>query len=182
MAMFVAKPPVDPAYRSRAIELLTEVRRRGLRDGEVDAALADLTLPSDPQAAADSANSAIEDQRLSGEAYANSLSTSARAYLQLEQYDLAERQLERLVQVERNTAFWLQLAACRVELGKPEAAIAAAKEAVRIDPWNPEARSRLADLQSQAGHRDEAAQQRRWAEKLRETAPKRGAFPPPSGQ
>ena len=60
MAIFVGKPPVDPAYRTRATELLSGVRQGGLRDGEVDAALADLLLPTDAQTAGDLARSALQ--------------------------------------------------------------------------------------------------------------------------
>jgi hypothetical protein len=173
MAMFVGKPPVDPVYRTRAMELLTSVRQRGLRDGEVEAALADLLLPTDVHQAAEMARSALQFEDLSGEARANALNTSARAYLQTGQFELAEQQLERLVRIERNATFWLQLAESRMKLDKSSAAIAAVAEAVKIDPWNPETRALLATLHAEAGQKDQAAEQRRWEKQLRELLGKR---------
>ena len=172
---FLSKHPA-PDYGERALVLLRGVRERGLHDPEVDGALADLLLSSDPSAAAESARSALDSEKLSAEGYVGALAALSQAHLRAEEYDLAEKSLERLVRVERRASFWLQLGICRGKLGKTEAAIAAVSEAVKIDPAHVDARSLLAALYEQAGQSDRAEAQRRFEMRLREWIKSREPF------
>jgi hypothetical protein len=148
-------------YQRRALELLTGAREAGLRDGDVDAALAQLVFDTGSGAALPYAESALERHDLAGQARCDALVVLAQEQGRRGNNEEAEAALRELMGLRRNAFDRLLLATCQRALGDDAASKATLAEAARINPrlWN--VHRVLADYYRGQGDAERAA----WHEK-----------------
>ncbi len=93
----------------------------------------------------------------------NSLFVIAESHLRMGATAKAVPHLEKLVQLRRVSEDWNLLAICRLQMGKPAAAIAALEQSVEIDPYRIDTVQMLAELTQQHGTPDDHKQ---WQKRL----------------
>ena len=161
-----ASPAAFEAYRLRAIRLLESVRQDGLRDGDVDAALARLYWErQDLAQAIDLADEALREQ-VSSRARANALFVLGDSHLQLNQPLRALPAFETLAQMRRQSEVWVLLGVCHQANGQAEQAISAFERAVEISPARTDVHQMLAGLYQAVGKAEAAERHRRIASRL----------------
>lgn len=171
---FAEKQPDDAAfdaYRSRSFQVLTELRRGGLQDVDLEEALARMhwetgRLPDAIQLAENAM--AMTPDRIAERT--NSLFVLAESHLRMGAIGKAVPHLEKLVRLRRVSEDWNLLAICRVQLGKPADAIAALEQSVEIDPYRIDTVQMLAELTQQHGTADDHQRWQKRLELLRQAA------------
>ncbi len=156
------------AYQNEARRILTDVRRRGLRDPAVDAALSRLYWQIDGRRTTEFAESVLATNSASPDDRATALFTLATTYFQQGDVAKATPLLEELVQKRRYADAWYALSLCRYELGDLPGSIAASHQASKISPSRPDFQDRLADLYLEDSRPEPAAKHRERARRLRE--------------
>jgi hypothetical protein len=144
-------------YRQHALDLLTNVRKAGLRDGSIDAALARLHFDLESAAATSFAASAAADQGLTAQDRCNVLFLLADAHLQRGEHKEALPLLLELTKLRRHPTDWLMLADCRKRLEGPGAEVAALEQAARINPRLVRIHQHLANHHREKGDARKAA-------------------------
>ena len=153
-------------YARWAVEILEDVQRRGLRDPEVDAALARLHFGRNPQRALECARRALEGESPSPDAEATALFTLGSTLFELNRSREAIPYLERVVKLRRHGGAWSLLSMAYAEQGDLGRAIETAERAIEISPTAEQGPGYLADLYRQAGKHDLAQEYARRAERL----------------
>jgi hypothetical protein len=121
-------------YQAQALELLSGVRKAGMRDPAVDVGLA--RLRSDMKAGEFLAyvESALEHPQLSGVDRCNALALLANDRAGRGRREEARRTLQQLIQLRRHAVDWLLLGDCEGALGNQAASEEAMATAVQINP------------------------------------------------
>jgi hypothetical protein len=159
--------PQDAAEcEDRAREMLLAVRRAGLSDPEVDAALARLHWRRDPAQTMEFAQAVLSAATVAPEARVTALFTLGSTYLDRQRPQEALPLLQQLVAARRNSEDWFLLSLCWQRLGQPQAALSAAERAAEISPQMPQLQSHLAQLHIAAGDERRADEHRRRAREL----------------
>ena len=140
-----------PGYAERSMELLTEVREAGLREGLVDTALARLATKMRPDDVLWLADSALAQADLTGRARADAMSLRADALARQGDYQPAIATLRDLTHLRRGAVDWLALANCLSAQGNSDAATGAFETAVRINPRLGKVHRHLADYYRRLG-------------------------------
>ena len=159
-------PQSRQIYRARAVSLLEGVRRRGLSDPEVTAALARIYWEDDPQRSLELAREGLRSARLSARSRVNALFVVGDAALRTNQIEPAVMAFEELVGLRRHSEDWLLLGKCRQHLGDLEQAQRDLGRAAAIAPFRPEIREALAEIYDALGDAAEASRQRTLAGRL----------------
>ena len=157
-------------YGERALDLLTDVRRRGIRDADIDAALAKLSWQADPRATIAMSEAALSYENPSPDARVSALFTLGSTLFQLGKTDQAVPVLENLVRLNRYSIAWFVLSQCYEQLGDSAKALEAARNAVEISPQNPGFHLRLSDLYRAIGNDKNADAHSRLATELTASA------------
>lgn len=147
-------------YRAEARRILDDVRRRGLKDPAVDAALARLYWRINEKRTSELAADVLAEETANPEDRATALFTLATTHFQRGNVAQAVPLLEELVQLRRYADAWHALSLCHEELGDVPASIAASAQAARISPIRPDFQQRLAYLYEES-HRPELARHHR---------------------
>ncbi|MBQ18687.1 MAG: hypothetical protein CMJ65_16370 [Planctomycetaceae bacterium] len=162
-------PELASKFRLRARQTLQEVRKAGIDDAELLAALADLVQASDPEGAGQLAKLALEhDKDLTPQDRVNALAVLANSHIGARRPGDAIPILERLVTLHRHPGAWLQLGQCRLATNDTPGALEAIEQAVRISPQRPRFQELLARLYRDAGRADDALRHEKIAAALRQ--------------
>jgi predicted CXXCH cytochrome family protein len=150
-ALFGADHTRGPDYRKQALDLLSNLYDAGLRDGDLEGGLTQLSFDAntgDPRSLADEA---LARPDISAQSRCNAL--FARAQLEGRQgnYELALKDLRELTRLRRLAADFLLIARFTDALGHQAAATEALETAVRIDTHLPKVHQFLADYYRQQG-------------------------------
>jgi predicted CXXCH cytochrome family protein len=144
-------------FQQKALELLSEVHRAGLRGPEVEAALAQLCFDLGVGDPLSHAEDALAQPGLAGQARCDALLVLAQEEARGEEYGKARSALLELTRLRRNSIDRLHLASVERALGDEPAAYAALADAVRINPRLGPVHRRLADYYRQHGDAQRAA-------------------------
>jgi hypothetical protein len=155
-------------YHHNARRILEDVRRRGLHDPAVDAALARLYWETDPRRTIELAGSVLSSVDATPDERATALFTSGATHFAEGRFDRAATLLEELVQIRRYSDAWAALSVSRQESGDLEGAVTAAHKAAEISPERVDFQQRLADLYHLAGRLELAERHRQRARRLNE--------------
>ena len=140
-------------YRQRAQSKLEAVHRQGLRDAEVEVALAGLLSDQDTARAVQFAESALQrDSELSPDARVNANLILGGVFFASQRTNDAIQSLERLVRLRREAEDWMMLAVCRDRAGDRNGAEAALQQAAEISPARAEIHQLLAELYGKSGN------------------------------
>jgi hypothetical protein len=144
-------------YRQRALAMLRGVEAVGLREANLDAALAQLEFEMNVGEPLIHVERALAHPDLTGQSRCDVL--QAKAHLLAARGDYAEAMapLRELTQLRRHVYDWLYLASYARKLGDEPAAIEALTAAVRINPRQWDAHRYLADYYRQHGDAASAA-------------------------
>jgi hypothetical protein len=156
--------PQDVApYQRRALELLSEVRRAGLRDAVLDASLARVRSELGLEGVLPEAERALEYPDLEGQDRCVILYLYAYGQARAGEYQEAVTALRQLTGLRRHQADWLLLADCEKALGNQAASAEALAAAARINPRLWEVHQYLADYYRRQGDAERAAWHRQRA-------------------
>lgn len=147
----------------RAKDILLAVRRRGMRDAEVDWTLADIfQRERDGDRAFVLAESAMsQEANLKAVARARTLYILSLNYLERGQRREAESALEKLVAICPMAEAYYNLALLRRDAGNVPAALEAAQHAADLAPFGPQHHRLLAELCQRLGQTAQAAEHAR---------------------
>lgn len=157
-------------HRVRAREVLEDVRRQGMRDGDTLAALATIYQAENPQRAIELGREALRTTDLAPEARVQALAAISSAQIGQKRIDQAVSSLGLLVGLRRQGADWFLLAVCRYQTGDIPGALAAAQRAAQIRPDQARVQELLAELYRHDGQVDLAAQAEEAARAIRSAA------------
>jgi len=143
-------------YARRGRRLLVEVKAAGLKDGEVDAALAQAAWAHDRAGSIKHARDALGASNLSPISRVNSLYALAAFYSESQQYAMALPILTQLTTLRRNAGDWMLLGDCLLASEDQTKAIAAYERAVQIDPNLVEIHTLLAEYYERTGKPEQA--------------------------
>ena len=155
-------------YNKRGLDSLYDLHERGLRDPEVEAALAWGFWRLDPRRCIEHAQTALRGEPLTPMTRRDALSVLARTYVDTGQYQQAVATLEQLARLQRDAVDSALLARCLSRLGKVNEAIEAAQLAASIEPNRPDLQEFLAMLHDGRGEKEQAAAHWERAEKLKD--------------
>jgi predicted CXXCH cytochrome family protein len=144
-------PEARAAARSRAYDILTGVHVAEMRDGNLEAALAQLSFDLKAGDALGHAERALADPELTGQARCDALFVSAQERAARGDQAGAVAALLELTQLRRYAFDWLYLANYTRALGDEDTALAALEAAVRIDPRQSAVHRHLAERYRQLG-------------------------------
>jgi predicted CXXCH cytochrome family protein len=150
-------------FRSRALELLSQARAAGLREGLLDVGLARLCADTGQGDVGALAESALGHADLAGQERCNALFLLADEHVRGQRWEEAAVALRELVSLRRHERDWELLGLCEGRLGNPAAAERALTMAVRINPRLWEVHQRLAEHQRRQGNAKQAAWHQRRA-------------------
>lgn len=157
-AALEAGPHVDLELQ-RAQKSLENVRGSGLRDGQVDAALAQIVrVAGDPRAPGFAAQ-ALSDPLLAADPRSGAISILAHDHYAHGRTDEALEHVHDLLKMRRNSANWILLGNCELQRGDSAAAMAAFEQAVSVDPKLITVHQSLARLYALAGNEEKARRQ-----------------------
>ncbi|MBI1901640.1 MAG: hypothetical protein HYS13_11100 [Planctomycetia bacterium] len=145
----------DAAVRARlgrmALDLLSEVWGRGLRDGFLDSSLARLRFEMglDVQAYAESA---LTHSDIAGHERTNAMFLKTVALADQGRAEEARAVARQLTQLRRQSVDWVLLSGCEKALGDTDAAYRALETAVRINPRLVHVHRELADYYRRQGN------------------------------
>ena len=161
----------DPAaageYASRARRILEEVRSAGVKDPELDAALAQLLLPEDSSRAVEYAQAVLLRDDASPHARSTALYVTAHSQLNSGDSGDAIGLLRQVNRIRRHPVHWRLLSQCYLAQGALDDSLSAMQRAVAMRPADPELRLELAALHERLGDDAAAEEQRRIARLLR---------------
>ena len=158
---------ITQLYADRAREILQQVRDEGVADAEVDAALAQLYLPLDAARAVEYAEAALRRDVASPHARSTALFVAAHVRQSRREFSAAIELLDEVNRIRRHPVHWTMLSECFLERGDIDAALSAMKQAVAVNPADPEIRIQAAELYERAGEEREAEKNRQIARLLR---------------
>lgn len=144
-------------HSRRALELLSAARAAGLRDGELDASLAQLCFHRKVGEPLDLAQSALRYPNLAGQSRCDALFVLAREQAARGNYEEAIAALGELTQLRRYVFDWLYLANYRRAVGEEAAAREAILTAIRINPRQWDVHRYLAEQYRRQGDNERAA-------------------------
>lgn len=156
-------------YAQFGVDLLEEVRGRGLQDAEVDAALAWAYMRNGEMVlASDRGRSALLYKEQTEDARHDAMAALSRVHAKQHEYQLAAGYLEDLIRF-RHVAddYWL-LAMCRREGGDLVGSLDAARQAVAIRPDHSEWHRVISELYLATGNQNQAEWHRQRSQRLRE--------------
>ena len=164
----------------RARELLEGVRARGLQEGLISAALAQILLPTAAQQAVQYASEALEDGNLPAASRIEALFVLATDHYRNRRYARAIELLRESTRLRRCADDWALLGFCQLALDDSRAALAAFEKAAAINPRLPPVHRELGRLYQAAGELEKARGHREITARLREIAEgaARGTRPP----
>lgn len=143
----------------KARSYLLDARERGLRDGQVDAALAQIAVFAGNGSAVELATAALQDPLLPSDPRSGALSLLASRFAASGSYGAAATPLEELLKLRRNAPNWIQMGNLQIRRKNYAAAIQAFEQAVAVDPRQIEAHRTLAQLYEAIGKASEAQRQ-----------------------
>jgi predicted CXXCH cytochrome family protein len=146
-----------PQLRARALELLSDVYAAGLRDADLDAALAQLCFEKKVGEPFAYAESALAYPQLTGQSRCDALFVVARVQAERGNHVEAVKALRELTGLRRHAFDWLYLANSLRALGDDTAARAALEAAARIDPRKTDVHRFLAEYYRRQGDAERAA-------------------------
>lgn len=147
-------------WQRRALELLGSVRSAGLRDGGLDAGLAQLSFDLKVGNALEYAESALTHADLAGQSRCDALLVRAQVLAAQGETAEAVESLRELTQLRRYVFDWLFLANYTRDLGQEQLAREALVQATRINPRQWDVHRHLAGYYREHGDADRA----RWHE------------------
>ena len=150
----------------RAQELLEHVRSMGLREGQVDAALAHMVSRTNDPAAPVYAASALNDPELPVASRILALSVLAQDHYQKHELNLAVARLHELTGIRRASQDWLLLGNCEAARQDFVKAREAFETAVAINPKLVAAHVALARLYAREGDEEKARRQQELAARM----------------
>ena len=162
--------PSTERFSHRARDLLLETRGMGLREGNVDANLAQLLWNTDQAAANRYAAAALQSPSLSPQSRINALYAAASHGKLTGEYTEAIRFATELTQMRRHPADWWLIADCQLALKKPSEAIRAYEMAVSINPNLIPIHERLCRLYEEQGNATQLDKHRHLIRRLHATA------------
>lgn len=162
-----AAPELIAAFQQQALNMLEDVRARGLNDAEVDAALARLLWGIDQQRTIQLAESVLAQPRAVPESRVTALFTLATTLIDRQDHARALPLLEELVTLRLSSEDWYLLSVCRRQSDDLSGALAAAERAAEISPQFPQLQEHVAALLDALGRTDDAAAARARARQLR---------------
>jgi predicted CXXCH cytochrome family protein len=121
-------------YQARALKLLTAVQKAGLRNADLEAALADLSFTLDVGEPLAHAERALALPNLANEGRCEALSVKAHVLARRGDHADALAAFRELTQLRRHAMDWMHLGNSAQATGDAVAADAALKTAVRINP------------------------------------------------
>jgi predicted CXXCH cytochrome family protein len=142
---------------NQARHLLEEARFRGLREGQVDGALAQILGQSVPSHAVDLAVTALADPEIPAAARIRALFLLATDHYRQERYAQAIELVDELRRLRRSSSDWALLGYCRLAMDDASAATAAFEKALELNPRMLPVHRELASLYQAAGHTQQAA-------------------------
>jgi hypothetical protein len=145
----------DPAaaanFRSEAIQLLKTVVASDDTDGDVFAALSHFAWEAnDSSTAMEYAQRAIACRDISAKARVNCLLIIGDCHLQANQSQKAVAPLTELVKLRRHSQDWLLLGISLFQSGNEQSGLNAVRQATSIQPFRPDLRQTLKDMQRAA--------------------------------
>jgi len=155
-------------YAQRAIAIFEQVRRQGLRDPEVDSALATLYWRAGRPAARKLAESVLQFENISPTALSNALYVAEQSQFEAGDIDQTLVTLDRHLRVRRDAGDFLLLSKCKYLKGDRQGALDALKQAAKIVPDSATCEDYIANLYQEMGQQKLAAKHRRRARRLRE--------------
>ncbi len=151
----VARNPVYARYsatfRERARDLLETVHAAGLREGETEAALAEIYWKKDPSRAAGYAREALEAKDTPAKARAEALLLLADCERQDHDVPSAIGLLEEVVLLRRSADDWRLLGVSYLDQNQPRQALPALQQALAIRPYRHTTHLGLAEAYRQLG-------------------------------
>ena len=154
------------SFRRRAVELLEKVRSEGIRDAQVDAALARIYWSDSPPHAARLALEALEDKPLPPSERTNALFVLADVAFRSQQWAAARSALDQLVHLRRHPIDWMLLGLSQAALEDEPSAIRSLRRAAEINPYQHDVHEQLARLFERQRQTELAERQRRLAQFL----------------
>jgi hypothetical protein len=146
---------------AQAHALLNEVHAEGLADPTVDAALSQIQrMLGNPHLARRYADAAIRSGVSTTASRIPALANLAWAERELGRPERAIPALEELTRLRRDASDWRSLAACRLDLGEREPALAAMQRCVAIDPNDAEVQWAIVNLAGELGKSELVARHR----------------------
>jgi len=124
-------------HRQQGRALLQKAAALGLRDPELEAALARLTWNVDDKASIQHALAAAAEPGISADGWATICYTLGTTYYQQNHPELAAPWLERALQSRPTADLWMMLSDCRTAGGDQTGALEAAEKAVSLAPDRP---------------------------------------------
>lgn len=153
------------AYRAQAEQRLRQFQRSGIKDPEVDAALARIHWQVDPQQALLNAHAVAAAKDPSSTAWTTACVTLGTTYYSLNQFAEARVWLERASVLRPTADVDVMLSNCLYLAGETTAAVAASRRACELVPDQPRYLQQLIDRLTDAGELAEAESLRpRWEE------------------
>ncbi|HTU89725.1 MAG TPA: cytochrome c3 family protein [Gemmataceae bacterium] len=144
-------------HSRRALDLLSAAHAAGLRDGELDAALAQLYFHMKVGDSLALAQSALSYPDLAGQSRCNVLFVLAQEQAKRRNYAESITALSELTQLRRHVFDWLYLANFRQVIGDEVASREALLTAIRIDPRQCDVHRYLAEQYRRQGDKERAA-------------------------
>jgi hypothetical protein len=133
-------------YQRQALSLLSEVESAGLKEGDVNSALATLRFDLGLGGYFELAQNGLADPELEGLPRCNALFLVADWQYRQGRYVEAVATLETLNGLRRNSLQWLLKAECEQKLGNEVAMLEALEAAVRVRPGQSKIHARLAEI------------------------------------
>jgi hypothetical protein len=138
-------------YQQQAVAILEDVRRQGLNDADVEAALARLYFGADWKRSLESAERALAAESPAPDAEATALFAAGQALCELNRTADAVPYLERLVRLRRYGGAWHLLSLACEQRGDLPRALEAALHAIECSPANSHGAERVSELYRQSG-------------------------------
>jgi tetratricopeptide (TPR) repeat protein len=161
MSQRAGDPQSARYFQLRARQLLASVRKAGMHDSEVTAALSRLYLMD--RAAEEGvrlAREALRSEDLDSKARVNSLFAVALHGFETRQWSSAQIALDELVSLRRLAGDWDLRGVCRSQTGDLQGALSDLQQAAAINPFLPGIRLNLAAVYEQRGDASSAERER----------------------
>lgn len=172
LASLEPNPALAESYRNRAVRLLEEVRRQGVRDQGVDAALARFYYARGRlEKTIEHARTALDHKPLLPGPRMDALGALADAYYDRQDIGRTMPIYQQLVKQRRVADDWVVLSMCHARKGDRRAALRAAEQAVEIAPHRIELIELLANSYRQNGDHKRANETMQRARRIAESRP-----------
>jgi hypothetical protein len=167
MSQRAGDPQSARYFQLRARQLLANVRKAGMRDSEITAALSRLYLMDGAaEEGVRLAREALRSEDLDSKARVNSLFAVALHGFETRQWSSAQIALDELVSLRRLAGDWDLRGVCRSQTGERQGALSDLQQAAAINPFLPGIRLNLAAVYEQLGDTDSAERERSIAASL----------------